>query len=202
MLKLIFCSAVSNAKRFFVIWLIILVVNQFFVFGACFAPYCLTAALPHTLLLAFLFNFFGFRRRTFSKTRRSSFSADSEYANIDSSDRSQTKKLLGSRNNITRGFRGALVMFFISGIIFVVFWFSYDFSEKSNSQAISIDMPASNIRLTEDIPDERALPQDIIDGEVLQSYYEGASETGGYREDDEFDDNDIETYERLTGKIY
>lgn len=48
----------DNIKRFAVVWLLILFANQIFVFGACFAPYCLAAAAPHTLVFAALINFF------------------------------------------------------------------------------------------------------------------------------------------------
>jgi hypothetical protein len=40
-------------KFFFIAWLIILILNQVFIFGACFALYCLLAALPHTGVIAF-----------------------------------------------------------------------------------------------------------------------------------------------------
>ena len=49
----------DKIQEFFTIWLVILVLNQVFIFGACFAPYCLLAALPHTALIAFLIIKFG-----------------------------------------------------------------------------------------------------------------------------------------------
>jgi len=54
-------SLVDNFKRFLIVWLVILLANQLFIFGACFAPYCLAAALPHTFALALLANYFVFR---------------------------------------------------------------------------------------------------------------------------------------------
>jgi hypothetical protein len=48
----------EKIRSFFVVWLVILVINQVIIFGACFAPYCLVAALPHTGLLAFLWTHF------------------------------------------------------------------------------------------------------------------------------------------------
>jgi hypothetical protein len=48
----------DKIRSFFVIWLVILVINQVFIFGACFAPYCLLAALPHTGVLAFIWTYF------------------------------------------------------------------------------------------------------------------------------------------------
>lgn len=37
---------------FLKIWLPLIILNQLMIFGACFAPYCLLAALPHTLSIA------------------------------------------------------------------------------------------------------------------------------------------------------
>src|SRR5690606_38178674 len=51
-------SAFENFQSFFVSWLVIIVANQLFIFGACFAPYCLVASLPHTFLIAIVVNFF------------------------------------------------------------------------------------------------------------------------------------------------
>ena len=58
MIKQIFVSALKNFQTFFVAWVIIIVFNQLFIFGACFAPYCLMAALPHTFVIALLINYF------------------------------------------------------------------------------------------------------------------------------------------------
>ena len=62
MLKNILEAALKNMKRFFGVWLVILIANQLFIFGACFAPYCLAAALPHTFVIALLINLFGFKQ--------------------------------------------------------------------------------------------------------------------------------------------
>jgi len=43
----------KTIKYFFLIWLVILVLNQVVIFSSCFAPYCLLAALPHTGVIAF-----------------------------------------------------------------------------------------------------------------------------------------------------
>ncbi|WP_083761359.1 hypothetical protein [Nitrosococcus halophilus] len=51
----------ENVVNFLWLWTAIIIANQIFIFGACFAPYCITAALPHTLVLA-LFFFFGYRK--------------------------------------------------------------------------------------------------------------------------------------------
>lgn len=47
----------DNLSFFLITWVIILVLNQVFIFGACFAPYCLAAALPHTGLIAGVITF-------------------------------------------------------------------------------------------------------------------------------------------------
>ncbi len=44
----------DKIQEFFIIWLVILVLNLIFIFHGCFALYCLLPALPHTGLLAFL----------------------------------------------------------------------------------------------------------------------------------------------------
>jgi hypothetical protein len=43
----------ENIQLFFIVWAVILVLNQIFIFGACFAPYCILAALPHTGIISF-----------------------------------------------------------------------------------------------------------------------------------------------------
>jgi hypothetical protein len=53
-------SVFSNIRRFAIVWLLVLLANQLFIFRGCFAPYCIAAAVPHTLLIAALINFFGF----------------------------------------------------------------------------------------------------------------------------------------------
>ena len=51
----------NNFKVFMITWGIILLVNQIFIFGACFAPYCLLAALPHTGIIAAVFTYFSIK---------------------------------------------------------------------------------------------------------------------------------------------
>ncbi len=43
----------GNLQLFFIVWAVILILNQIFIFGACFAPYCILAALPHTGIISF-----------------------------------------------------------------------------------------------------------------------------------------------------
>jgi len=47
-----FKSIFINPKNFIVTWVIVITLNQLFIFGACFAPYCLIAALPHTFIIS------------------------------------------------------------------------------------------------------------------------------------------------------
>lgn len=44
----------DKLKSFLIAWVVILIINQIFIFAGCFAIYCLIAALPHTGGLAFL----------------------------------------------------------------------------------------------------------------------------------------------------
>jgi len=45
-------------EDFFSTWVVIVLINQFFIFGACFYPTCIIAALPHTALITFLYLYF------------------------------------------------------------------------------------------------------------------------------------------------
>ena len=54
----IFKEILGNFQKFMVIWIIVLLVNQIVIFGACFQPYCLIAALPHTGVIAALITYF------------------------------------------------------------------------------------------------------------------------------------------------
>ena len=51
----------KNAKYFFTTWAIVIFLNQLFIFGACFAPYCIIAALPHTGVIAAFITYLKFR---------------------------------------------------------------------------------------------------------------------------------------------
>jgi hypothetical protein len=50
--------ALKNIQKFLVVWVVVVLVNQIAIFGACFAPYCLIAALPHTSIIALLITYF------------------------------------------------------------------------------------------------------------------------------------------------
>ncbi|MQT77935.1 topoisomerase DNA-binding C4 zinc finger domain-containing protein [Pseudomonas helleri] len=57
-------SVISNAQTFLVIWAAVIIANQLFIFGACFAPYCLIAAIPHTFVISALATFFFIESKT------------------------------------------------------------------------------------------------------------------------------------------
>ncbi len=48
---------IEKLFTFFWIWIVVLAVNQIFLFGGCFTLNCLAAALPHTLLIAGIITF-------------------------------------------------------------------------------------------------------------------------------------------------
>jgi hypothetical protein len=54
----IFKEAFKNIQKFIVIWVVVILINQVVIFGACFAPYCLIAALPHTSIIALVISYF------------------------------------------------------------------------------------------------------------------------------------------------
>ena len=58
MIKEIFKSIIKNFQTFLVIWAGVIIANQLFIFGGCFAPYCLLAALPHTSVIAAVITYF------------------------------------------------------------------------------------------------------------------------------------------------
>jgi len=58
MLVDIFKAITQNFQKFIVIWVVVILINQIFIFGSCFAAYCLLAALPHTGVIAALIVFF------------------------------------------------------------------------------------------------------------------------------------------------
>lgn len=51
-------SVIKNFQIFLIIWVILLILNQLFIFRGCFEIYCLLAGLPHTGVIAALVTFF------------------------------------------------------------------------------------------------------------------------------------------------
>lgn len=76
----------SNLQTFFVIWLVVLILNQGFIFGACFALYCIMAALPHTGIIAAVLTIYSIREESKNKHEvKSSERATNSPINIRSS---------------------------------------------------------------------------------------------------------------------
>lgn len=58
----------GNFNKFIYVWVIVLLINQIFIFGACFYPTCILAALPHTGIIAFLITLKLIKNDTSKKT--------------------------------------------------------------------------------------------------------------------------------------
>ena len=69
----------ANAKFFFITWGIVLLVNQIFIFGGCFAPYCIVAALPHTGVISAVIVYLNFQEEKKEKTIQQERSYESQY---------------------------------------------------------------------------------------------------------------------------
>jgi len=54
----IFKAVLKNFQVFLVVWVVVLIANQLFIFGGCMKSYCLLAALPHTCVVAMLITYF------------------------------------------------------------------------------------------------------------------------------------------------
>ena len=57
----------ANTKFFFITWGIVLLANQIFIFGGCFAPYCIIAALPHTGIISAVIVYLNYEERRMSQ---------------------------------------------------------------------------------------------------------------------------------------
>lgn len=82
----------ENLETFFITWGIVIILNQIFIFRACFAPYCILAALPHTGLIAGLIVYF--MKKDEPNTNRSS--PKNSLNNTNKSDLNEIKDLLES----------------------------------------------------------------------------------------------------------
>ena len=77
----------ANAKFFFITWGIVLLINQIFIFGGCFAPYCIVAALPHTGVISAVIVYLYFQEEKKEKTIQQERSYESQYtSNNDKAD--------------------------------------------------------------------------------------------------------------------
>jgi len=245
MLKVIFRSAAANIRRLLYIWLAVLVANQLFIFGACFAPYCLAAAVPHTLAIAMLVNFFGFKRQETEKVQppySSRRAPPVKAASVVNRTDRAANPAEWKRPIARKSWLGPIIVYGLiaigvcAGVLF-----------KSGSRAVespTSDPTAkveSDVEIREDgdvlydrsspralvsaeeryqeVPDDGATQVDgptygNADGEIPDEHLSlaqrrAAQPTGALAsralddyedDDDEFDVNDIEQYERLTGK--
>ena len=77
----------ANTKFFFITWGIVLLVNQIFIFGGCFAPYCIVAALPHTGVISAVIVYLNFQEEKKEKIIQQERSYESQYtSNNDKAD--------------------------------------------------------------------------------------------------------------------
>lgn len=208
MFKKILRAAVKNVKRFFGVWLVILIANQLLIFGACFAPHCLAAAVPHTLAIALLINLFGFRQD------RSVSHPASAPAGSNARMTSDLKKAFGPSHSVQREqlkHRArlpailAMISIIVIGALLLV---ASDSPWKSDSTSIAaFETAGEKVTSTED-PHER-LQSDELHAES-RHYYPRQAEVQNHtishpleeENGDEFDVNDIQRYERVTKKKY
>ena len=69
----------ANTKFFFITWGIVLLVNQIFIFGGCFAPYCIVAALPHTGVISAVIVYLNFQEEKEKTRQEQERSLESQY---------------------------------------------------------------------------------------------------------------------------
>ena len=53
----------DNFKDFLIIWGVVLIANQVLLFGGCLAPYCIIAAIPHTLIISLVISYFWLKEK-------------------------------------------------------------------------------------------------------------------------------------------
>lgn len=53
----------DNLAVFFIIWVVIIVLNQLFFFNGCFEFYCIKNALPHTAVISAIITFVQYKVR-------------------------------------------------------------------------------------------------------------------------------------------
>ena len=216
MFKAILRSAATNARRLLYVWLAVLLVNQLVIFGACFAPYCLLAAVPHTLAIAVLLNFLGFKEeegmqtKSAAKARPASGEAQAPSGSPDSAP--------AARRTNFAGYAIVTLLIALCVVLVAVSMNRRDSAEADTDSSVVeigamseavVDLSDERERVEDlasddehqEVPDERAPSTGDLDGQVTG--------TAAYREppyeeadDDEFDINDIERYERLHKRRY
>ncbi len=50
-----------NLGQYFVIWVILTIINQVVFFGACLAPYCILASIPHVSIISLVIMYFSYK---------------------------------------------------------------------------------------------------------------------------------------------
>lgn len=53
----------DNLAVFFIIWVVIIILNQLFFFNGCFEFYCIKNALPHTAVISAIITFVQYKVR-------------------------------------------------------------------------------------------------------------------------------------------
>lgn len=53
----------DNLAVFFIIWVVIIILNQLFFFNSCFEFYCIKNALPHTAAISAIITFVQYKVR-------------------------------------------------------------------------------------------------------------------------------------------
>lgn len=204
MLKRIFHAASHNVRRFVYIWLSVLIINQIFIFRACFAPYCLAAALPHTLAIALLLNFLLRKGADGSGDRadanagavpKTAIEVSMQSLSSNGEDSRQSKRL------IRYVFPFVLGAFAAAGSIFLI---APDFLERHGEEATAGQASSAGDMAVSGVGQEAAHHGGSVAdsaGPAILPNYEDIWRAGADL-DDEFDDNDIEDFERLTGRSY
>lgn len=246
MLKAILRSAAANTRRFLYIWLAVLIVNQLFLFGACFAPHCLAAAVPHTLAIAMLMNFFGFRRDEMDKPPplNSSLAPSMKAAAVRNPAEPVVTPAEWKRPPVRKRRVGPIVLYVLIALCIGIGLMIKNGSrspDASNGLHLADVEPRISDKMDngepderspaqapffasepyQEVPDERApigerlayedADEEIPDEHLSLAQRRGSVTTGATEphaltrdeeDDDEFDVNDIEQYERLTNTTY
>ena len=53
----------DNLAVFFIIWVVVIILNQLFFFNGCFEFYCIKNALPHTAVISAIITFVQYKVR-------------------------------------------------------------------------------------------------------------------------------------------
>lgn len=56
-----FKTLTDNLVTFFIIWVVVIILNQLFFFNGCFKFYCIKNALPHTAVISAIITFIQYK---------------------------------------------------------------------------------------------------------------------------------------------